>query len=75
MIKDKLGNIFTLGCKVARAVVHGSTPEISICTVTKLTDDLLYLDNSKVPVKFPSRLLIIEQDPLVKMFIEYNSEK
>lgn len=63
-MKDKLGFAFHVGCKVARAITDG---HLAICEVTAIIGENLYLDNSKQPIKFPSRLLIIEQDPLYKM--------
>jgi len=73
-MKDLLGFSFTLGCTVARPVLFGKSPVIEICTVTRLEGNKLYLDNSKVAMKIPSRLLIIEHDPLVKLMDEHNKE-
>lgn len=67
-MKDKLGFAFHEGCKVARAVSDGY---LAICKVTKIAGNNLYLDNSKQPIKYPERLLIIEQDPLYKMVKNY----
>ena len=66
-MKDKLGFAFNEGCKVIRAVLIGKSPVLEICTVTKINDGKLYLDDSKQPMKFPERLLIWEQDPLYRM--------
>lgn len=68
---DMMGFAFHEGCKVVRAVIHGKSPYINICTVTKINNDCLYLDNSKQPIRFPNRLLIIEQDPLYRMIKTY----
>lgn len=74
-MKDKLGFAFNEGCKVARAVSRGrSSVDLEICTVTRIEDGKLYLDNSKVAIKFPSRLLIIDQDPLYRMVKNYKNE-
>lgn len=73
-MKDLLGFSFTLGCTVARPVLFGKSPVIEICKVTRLEGNKLYLDNSKVAMKIPSRLLIIEHDPLVKLMDEHNKE-
>lgn len=66
-MKDKLGFAFNEGCKVIRAVLIGKSPVLEICTVTKINDGKLYLDDSKQPIKFPERLLIWEQDRLYRM--------
>jgi hypothetical protein len=66
-MKDKLGFAFNEGCKVVRAVLWGKSPILEICTVTKISNGKLYLDDSKQPMKFPERLLIWEQDPLYRM--------
>ena len=41
------------------------------CTVTQIKDGRLYLDDSKQPMKFPERLLIIEQDKLYRMMKQH----
>ena len=66
-MKDLNGFAFNEGCKVARAVLWGKSPMIEICEVTRIENGKLYLDNSKQPMKFPERLLIVEQDPLYRM--------
>lgn len=74
-MNDKLGYAFTEGCKVARAVSRGrSSVDLDICTVTRIENGKLYLDDSKVAIKYPSRLLIIEQDPLYRMVKNYKNE-
>jgi hypothetical protein len=74
-MKDMKGFAFTEGCKVARAVLWGKSPKLDICEVTKITGDKLYLDNSKQAMRFPERLLIIEQDPLYRMVKQYEQNK
>lgn len=73
-MKDKLGYAFNEGCKVARAVMHGRSPNIQICTVTKIRDGKIYLDDSKHDIRYPSRLVIIEQDPLYRMVKNYDNK-
>lgn len=74
-MKDMKGFAFTEGCKVVRAVLWGKSPKLDICTVTKINDGKLYLDDSKQAMRFPERLLIIEQDPLYRMVKQYDVEK
>jgi hypothetical protein len=74
-MRDMKGFTFNVGCKVARAVMWGKSPMLSICEVTRIESEKLYLDNSKQPIKFPDRLLIIEQDPLYRMVKEYEDKK
>lgn len=74
-MKDKLGFAFNEGCKVARAVMIGKSPVIDICKVTAIKDGKLYLDNSKQHIRFPERLLIIEQDPLYRMLKQHEDNK
>ena len=71
LIKDKLGATFHEGCKVVRAISDG---DIAICTVTRISEGKLYLNNSKAPMKYPGRLLIIEQDPLFKLIDQYGHQ-
>jgi hypothetical protein len=73
-MKDLMGFSFTLGCTVARPVLLGKSPIIEICTVTRIEGNKLYLDNSKAAMKIPSRLLIIEHDPLVKLIDDHSKE-
>ena len=74
-MRDMKGFAFNEGCKVARAVLWGKSPMIEICTVTKIKEGKLYLDNSKQPIKFPDRLLIVEQDPLYRVLKNYENSK
>lgn len=74
-MKDMKGFAFNEGCKVARAVLWGKSPILDICTVTKIKDGKIYLNDSKQAMRFPERLLIIEQDPLYRMIKQYDVEK
>lgn len=74
-MKDLQGFTFTEGCKVARAVLYGKSPMIDICTVTRIQDGRLYLDDGKQPIKFPERLLIVEHEPLLHMMEKYERSK
>jgi hypothetical protein len=71
-LTDKRGKVFHEGCEVVRAVAEGS---LEISTVTKIEDNKLYLNNRKVPIKYPRRLLIIKQDPLYQMVKTYDESK
>lgn len=74
-MEDKLGFAFHVGCEVARAVNYGQSPMIDLCIVTRIEDGKLYLDNSKQPIRYPKRLLIIKQDPLYRMVKEFEKSK
>lgn len=54
---DKLGRSINLNDKVVRASAYGGN--IEICTVTRVEDGKCYLDNSKVAINFPRRLLVV----------------
>jgi hypothetical protein len=71
---DLRGFTFTLGCTVARPVMRGNSPLIELCKVTRIDSGNLYLDNSKVAIRLPQRLLIIEHDPLIKMMDDHLQE-
>ena len=59
-LKDKLGHKFVMGDKVVRGVKLGSRAvNLQISEVTNLTEDKLYLDDSKIAIVYPGRLLII----------------
>ena len=74
-MRDMKGFAFNEGCKVARAVMWGKSPKIDICEVTKIKDGKIYLDDSKQHIRFPERLLIIEQDPLYRALKNYENSK
>jgi hypothetical protein len=74
-MKDMKGFAFQVGCKVARAVMWGKSPKLDICEVTRIEDGKIYLDYSKQAMRFPERLLIIEQDPLYRMVKQYEEIK
>ncbi len=72
-ILDMKGFAFNVGCTVARAVMWGKSPKIDLCTVTRIDKDKLYLDDSKQHIRFPERLLIVEQDPLYRMIKNHST--
>lgn len=74
-MKDMKGYAFNEGCVVARAVMWGKSPMIELCTVTKIKDNKLYLDHSKQHIRFPERLLIVEQDKLYRMLKQHEEEQ
>ena len=74
-MKDMMGYAFNEGCKVARAVLWGKTPRIDICVVTSIKDGKIYLDDSRQAIRYPERLLIVEQDPLYRMVKSYGENK
>ena len=69
------GSTFHEGCTVARATVSGNTPYIDICKVREIRDGRIYLNDSKQPLRYPNRLLIIDKDPLIKMLEQYEKSK
>jgi hypothetical protein len=71
-MKDMKGYAFNVGCTVARAVMYGKSPMIDLCTVTRIENGKVYLDESKQPMKFPERLLIVEQDKLYRMLKQHD---
>jgi hypothetical protein len=73
-MKDIQGFTFTVGCKVARAVIWRSSPHLEICTVTKIDGDKLYLNGSKQAIRALDRLVIIDHDPLIKLVDEHAKE-
>lgn len=74
-MKDMKGFAFHEGCKVIRATLWGKSPRLEECEVTRIENDKLYLDGSKQPMKYPERLLIIDQDPLYKMVKNYKKDE
>lgn len=73
--KDMKGFAFNVGCKVIRAIISGQSPKLVECEVTRIDNEKIYLDNSKIPIRYPKRLLIIEQEPLYRMLKKYDLEK
>jgi hypothetical protein len=74
-MKDMKGFTFTVGDEVARPVLHGKSPHIEFCRVTKIQDGKLYLDDSKQHIRFPERLLITEGEPVSRMMQKYQMGK
>lgn len=59
-IRDQNGLLFFLGDKVARAKRDAwGAPEMTICSVTRITDDKIYLDDSHISIRYPRRLAIV----------------
>ena len=58
-LKDMLNKEFIVGDKVAKAATSGRAVNLSIGVVTRIENGKLYLDNSKVAINYPGRLLIV----------------
>lgn len=71
-MKDLKGFPFSEGCTVVRATLFGDSPRLEISKVTRINEGKLYLNDSKQPIRFPERLLIIDQDRLTRMVLEYD---
>lgn len=71
-IVDMRGNFYHEGCEVVRSISDG---HLQICKVTKIEDGKLYLNNSKIPIRYPRRMVIITQDPLYNMVKKYDSKQ
>ena len=60
MVKDKLGREFRYGDTVARPVRYGASGAyIDLVKVTCVDGDKIYLNESKQAIRFPDRLIII----------------
>lgn len=60
-LKDMRGRNFQVGDKVARASIVGRSGEVEIVEVTRIEDGKMYMGGSKVAVRFPSRMLIVNE--------------
>jgi hypothetical protein len=60
-VVDGRGKKFVVGQQVAKAAKYYQTDGVHcvVCTVTKLNDGKVYLDNSVQPLRFPERVLIL----------------
>lgn len=58
-LKDLRNQEFIVGDNVVKAVSSGRAVNIEIATVTRIENGKMYLDNSKVAINFPGRLLIV----------------
>ena len=56
---DMFGKEIAVGDRVARACTSGRAVNLEICAVTRAENGKIYLDNSKVAVNYPGRLLVI----------------
>ena len=56
---DLLGKEFAVGDNVVRSTTSGRASSIEIVEVTKIECGRVFLGGSKVPVNYPSRLLIV----------------
>lgn len=58
---DALGEEIKVGDKVARAITSGRAVNLEFTEVREIKDGRVYLAGSKVPINFPSRLLVINK--------------
>lgn len=58
---DTLGKPLSVGDKVARGVSFGRSSGFEFTTIREIKDGKVYLAGSKVPLNYPSRLLIVNE--------------
>jgi hypothetical protein len=56
---DTLGRPLNVGDRVLRAVTFGRSAGFEFTTIREIKKGRIYLASSKVPINFPSRLLIV----------------
>jgi hypothetical protein len=56
---DCLGNPLSVGDKVVRGVSFGRSAGLEFTTIREIKNRRVYLAGSKVPLNYPSRLLIV----------------
>lgn len=56
---DVVGQAICEGSTVVRAVIRGNSPAMEVCTVTKVENGKVYLDNSPRAVIYTDRLCVI----------------
>ncbi len=56
---DMRGQAFVVGDKVAKAYQSGRSCNLQVGAVTRIENGKMYMDNSKVAINFPGRLLIV----------------
>jgi hypothetical protein len=56
---DMRGMPMKVGDKVARAKNYGRSATLVLCTITRIENGKMYLDDSKVALNYPSRLLVV----------------
>ncbi len=62
---DMRKNEFVVGDMVVKPEMSGQSASLRIGIVTKIENGKMYLDNSKVAIRYPSRMLIV-----TKLFVE-----
>jgi hypothetical protein len=58
-LEDMRGQSFVVGDRVAKAYQSGRSCNLQVGTVTRIENGKMYMDNSKVAINFPGRLLIV----------------
>lgn len=78
MIVDFFCRVFVEGDLVVRAQIAGSAgPYLAFQRVREIRDGKLYLDDSKVPVRYPARLVIVHRQlgDYIKLHIEGSGDE
>ena len=60
-LKDIFGNEFKVGDDVVRAMVLGRVPGLELGKITRIEDGKMYMNNAKVAIRYPGRLMIINK--------------
>ena len=60
-LKDMLGREYKVGDKVVKAYTSGRAVNLCIREVGRMENGKMWLDDSKVAVNFPGRMLIVTE--------------
>lgn len=60
-LNDMIGTPYKIGDRFVRAYTSGRSCNLEVCTVTRIENDRMYANGSKVNIKFPGRCLIVNE--------------
>lgn len=58
-LTDMRGTEYKVGDYVAKADVYGRSANLRVSRVTRIENANMYLDDSKVAIRYPGRMLIV----------------
>lgn len=58
-LKDLRGISYVVGDYVAKADISGRSANLRVSKVTRIENGSMYLDDSKVAIRYPGRMLIV----------------
>lgn len=70
---DMFGDDIKVGDYLIKSITGGRATNMEVCKCTRIENNKMYCDGSKVPIQYPCRMLRVTDHPKLKEFLDANN--